>query len=409
MEQAQKLKILSLRLRALTIFRGLHKSIVVSRLIALLDEISKSENQAADLYCDLVAAIYEGGGDLGELVKKLVLENENPAISFYLKNQPLPAQMTESLDFELETLDLLSRIKPDALSGEIHSSLKLPSFTNTYCDFKAVYHEYLNAMSTRGYGIFTQSHMLTLDNAGNLAPVKNPDPQRLDELSGYEREREQILINTRALLTGLSANNVLLYGDAGTGKSSSVKAICNQYREEGLRLIEIQKSQLYHIPTLMDKLAENPLKFILFIDDLSFPADDADFTALKAILEGNVSVRPKNIVIYATSNRRHMVKERMADRQGGEVHLSDTLEEESSLAARFGLTITFLKPDKDLYLSIVKSLAAEYSLETPIAQLLPKAEAHAIRHGGRSPRVAKQFIEFTQTSEKCRSNGGETI
>lgn len=160
----------------------------------------------------------------------------------------------------------------------------------------------MNDVSHKGYGIFARYHVFTLED-GHLTPVKYPDPQRLDQLPGYEREREKVIANTKALLAGQPANNVLLYGDAGTGKSSSIKAIANEFAAEGLRLVEIKKNQLYQLPELMDSLAANPLKFILFIDDLSFTANDDNFAALKAILEGSVGGRSQNLVVYATSNR----------------------------------------------------------------------------------------------------------
>ena len=158
-------------------------------------------------------------------------------------------------------------------------------------------------------------------------PVRYPDPQRLSELPGYEQEREKVIANTRALLEGRPANNVLLYGDAGTGKSSTVKAIANEFAPDGLRLIEVKKNQLYQIPALMDELAKNPLKFILFIDDLSFASNDDNFAALKAILEGGVGGRSHNVAVYATSNRRHLVKETMADRSGDDLHAMDARQE----------------------------------------------------------------------------------
>ena len=215
----------------------------------------------------------------------------------------------------------------------------------------------------------------------------------LTHLYGYEKERSKIIQNTLALLEGKPANNVLLYGDAGTGKSSTVKAIVNTYRAQGLRLVEIKKTQLYLIPSLLDSLANNPLKFILFIDDLCFNPNDNDFSALKAILEGSVTGRGHNILIYATSNHRHMVKETFSDRQGDEVHISDTLQEIISLSARFGLTVTFSRPEKEQYCEIVLKLADQYEIAEDPAELLRRAEAYAIRSGGRNPRVAKQFIE----------------
>ncbi|MBS5531140.1 DUF815 domain-containing protein, partial [bacterium] len=156
----------------------------------------------------------------------------------------------------------------------------------------------------------------------------------------------------------------------------------------GLRLIEVKKNELFRIPYLVEELSANPLKFVLFIDDLSFSSNDDNFSALKAILEGSVSTCGKNIAIYATSNRRHLVKETMGDRAGDELHVNDTLQETMSLAARFGLTITYQRPDKEEYLAIVKNLAREYGLDVPEKELFRKAEAHALRCGGRSPRVA---------------------
>ena len=240
--------------------------------------------------------------------------------------------------------------------------------------------------------MFARHHMFTIED-GSLIPVRFPDPQRLSELPGYEHEREKVIANTKALLSGKPAVNVLLYGDAGTGKSSSIKAIANEFASEGLRLVEIKKNQLYQLPELMDSLAANPLKFILFIDDLSFTANDDNFAALKAILEGSVGGRAKNIAVYATSNRRHLIKETLTDRTGDDIHEADTRQELMSLSARFGLTVTFQRPEKARFETILAELAKQHGIDMPMDQLLVKAEAFAIRAGGRSPRVAKQFIE----------------
>ena len=241
--------------------------------------------------------------------------------------------------------------------------------------------------------MFARHHVFMLAEDGRLTPVRHPDPQRLAELPGYEREREKIIANTKALLAGLPANNVLLYGDAGTGKSSAVKAIANEYAADGLRLVEVKKNQLYLLPDLMDALAANPLKFILFIDDLSFASNDDNFAALKAILEGSAGGRAANIAVYATSNRRHLVKETFTDRTGDDLHEADTRQELMSLSARFGLIVTFQRPDKALYSQILLELARQCQLPIPSDQLITRGEAFAIRAGGRSPRAARQFIE----------------
>ena len=223
--------------------------------------------------------------------------------------------------------------------------------------------------------------------------INNMDKVMLDDLIGYEIQKKKLVDNTKAFVEGRAANNVLLYGDAGTGKSSTVKAIANEFAADGLRLVEVKKNQLYQIPDLMDKLAANPLKFILFIDDLSFTANDDNFAALKAILEGSVGGRARNIAVYATSNRRHLIKETLSDRTGDDIHEADTRQELMSLSARFGLTVTFQRPEKARFEVILTELAKQHGIEMPHDELLTKAEAFAIRAGGRSPRVAKQFIE----------------
>ncbi len=398
-------KELGQRFHALAVFRGILADEVVQRFTALLDGLDEPQNKKLDLYSAFVASLYGHGGDFGKYLLGCVLENENAAILCRAAKQPLPKMLEHSMKDELATFSQASAAVPAAIAARVGGSVPLAGFANTKCDFAAVYTRRLAEISVRGYGVFAAHHMFTLAGDGALAPVRNPDPQRLADLTGYAAEREKIIINTRALLRGLPAVNVLLYGDAGTGKSSTVKAIANEYCGRGLRLVEIRKNQIYNIPGLMDRLATNPLKFIFFIDDLSFPSDDTEFTALKAILEGNVSARPQNIVVYATSNRRHMMRETFATRRGDDVSVGDTLEEEASLAARFGMTVTFLRPDRELFEDIVRQLALEYNLHTPPEELFEMAEVQALRHGGRSPRTARQFVEFMKAAEEDLNSG----
>ncbi|MBP5459346.1 MAG: DUF815 domain-containing protein, partial [Clostridia bacterium] len=184
---------------------------------------------------------------------------------------------------------------------------------------------------------------------------------------------------------------------AGTGKSSSVKAVTNELASEGLRLLELKKSQLHDIPKVMEHLRENPLKFIIFVDDLSFQKDDDNFATLKAILEGSASVKADNTVIYATSNRRHLIRESFTDREGDDIHRNDTIQETMSLSSRFGLTILFNKPAKAEYLEIVHALAEKKGLEMDAVELEKQAQAFAIRKGGATPRAAEQFTDSLLT------------
>ena len=385
-------KALRMRLNSLTIFRGLLEDPVVSRLAALLHAQPSDAEACADAYCAFAAALYERGGDLSTYLLKAVLEDENLYVRRAASGASIPAELAECLQHELCFLQELSKFDGAALRGALKGAF-LPRWGTQTLDFAARYEENIRTLPLHGYGIYAKYHVFTV-HSGAIVPVRHPDPQRLDELSGYERERGKVIANTRALLEGRPASNVLLYGDAGTGKSSTVKAVANAFADEGLRLIEVKKNQLYQIPDLVETLSANPLKFILFIDDLSFSTNDNDFAALKAILEGSVSSRSSNLAVYATSNRRHLVKETFSDREGDEIHLADTMQELMSLSARFGLTITFSRPDKELYCHIVQNLALLYGIEMPEAELMIKAEAHAIRNGGRSPRVAKQFIEL---------------
>lgn len=401
MEEEIELIELARKIQRFVIYRSfVQENNVLFSLLGCLDAIENvGEEVACDYYCEFVANLYAEGGDLGKYLLEKVLNLETPVLKQQVRQEELLPAMQECLEEELQTFSELSKVQPQQITNLLPQDMFLAGWENTEVDFLGEYRQRLQQASSKGYGVFANNHMFTLGDGETLVPVKNPDPQTLQELTGYENERQKVWVNTQALLDGLVANNVLLYGDAGTGKSSTVKAISNALYTQGLRLIEVRKNQLYEIPALMDSLADNPLKFILFIDDLSFSSSDEEFRALKAILEGNISARPKNVVVYATSNRRHMIQQNFGDRRGDIVNITDTLQEESSLSARFGLVITFLRPEKDLYLEIVQKLAEEYALELEGQELFTRAEAHALRQGGRSPRTAKQFVEYCKAEE----------
>ena len=390
------------RLHGLVVFRALLEDPVVAKLVDLTDRMDAGAS-GMGLVCDAVAAfeaaLFEHTPNWSDYLSNAVLESETICVRQAAAGQLSPV-LQSALDSELAFLQALCGLTLDKLFQTAYSEQSqrpelafLPRWETRELDLAAAYAQRMSEVGKKGYGMH---HVFTVEN-GQLVPVKYPDPQKLSELPGYEQEREKVLANTRALLTGMPANNVLLYGDAGTGKSSTVKAICNEFAAEGLRLVEVKKNQLYQIPDLMDKLAANPLKFILFIDDLSFTANDDHFAALKAILEGSVGGRAQNIAVYATSNRRHLIKETMTDRTGDDIHESDTRQELMSLSARFGLTVTFASPDRDRYLYIVRELAKQYGVDLDEHLLAVRSEAFAIRMGGRSARVAKQFIELCKS------------
>ena len=396
-----KLKEWNARLHGLVIFRTLLEDPVLAKLLDLTDRMEaggRGMGPVCDAVAQFEAALFERTTDWSQYLSTAVLEAETVCVRQAAAGALAPV-LQAALEGELDFLQQLCGLTLDDLLQAAYTEQSqrpelafLPRWETSPVNLSAAYAQRMSQVGTKGYGMFAKHHVFTVEN-GKLVPVKYPDPQRLSELPGYEKEREKVIANTRALLAGMPANNVLLYGDAGTGKSSSVKAIANEFAPEGLRLVEVKKNQLYQIPDLMDKLAANPLKFILFIDDLSFTANDDNFAALKAILEGSVGGRARNIAVYATSNRRHLIKETLTDRTGDDIHEADTRQELMSLSARFGLTVTFQRPEKARFETILEELAKQHHVDMPMDQLLVKAEAFAIRAGGRSPRVAKQFIE----------------
>lgn len=236
-----------------------------------------------------------------------------------------------------------------------------------------------------------------------LRGIESPDPIELKDLIGYEIKRETIIENTEQFLNDFPANNMLLYGDRGTGKSSTVKALLNKYYREGLRIIEIPKEYLSDFPEIIRNLKDRPQKFIIFIDDLTFEDGETGYTALKAVLEGSVEAKPKNVLIYATSNRRHLVKEYFHERKGlgssdpnEEIHASDSIQEKLSLADRFGITVVFSSPSQEEYLEIIEGLVANRDIRIDSKDLEKKALEWERRHNGRSARTARQFVDHLE-------------
>ena len=263
-----------------------------------------------------------------------------------------------------------------------------------------------------GVGMFGLNRAFRIRNCGSgmeFLPINNTDKVLLKDMIGYELQKKQLVENTEAFVKGLPANNVLLYGDAGTGKSSSVKALINEYYDSGLRMIEIYKYQFRDLSAVISAVKSRNYRFIIFIDDLSFEENEVEYKFLKAVIEGGVETRPDNVLIYATSNRRHLIKETWSDRSDMEhqndIHRSDTLEEKLSLAARFGVAINYNAPNRQQYHDIVRGLA-ERQLHTDLSEeeLLLLANRWEIRHGGVSGRTAQQFINYLAGKES--SDGG---
>lgn len=394
----EKLDDLCCGLDTLAIFRGLLDDEVIIPLRILLRNAAENKSFDISCYSEFTAALYQHGIDLSKYLLKAVLEDENFYIRGKAKGKIFDTLIEGAAANELEFFAELSQLTPEEASYGYYRRFSLPKWKNTPIDFKTEYEKRLAAIGDHGYGKFAKSPMFTLRN-GDIIPVKHPDSQSLSELFGYENERKAVIDNTIALLEGKPVQNVLLYGDAGTGKSSTVKAVVNEYADRGLRLIEITKEQLRDIPQIIESISGNPLKFIIFIDDLSFTSGEDCFGALKATLEGSVSARTGNTAIYATSNRRHLVKESFTDRSGDDIHRNDSMQENLSLSARFGLRVNFSKPDKKSFIWIASELARQNGINISDEELALKAEQFAMQGNGRSPRTAKQFVRQLKIDE----------
>ena len=386
---------LSVQLQSLAIFRALLDDPVIKTLVKFLKTAQSEDiSNSVSAYSEFVAQLYRTEKrTLAGYIQSIVGNDENPYIHMIGKGANPWPEMEENVWRELNILQQVSDLTPEALTASLGADFPFPKYAVKGLDLSASYRERCENIHRFGYGIYAKYHMFYLNPTGKIVPVQHPDETRLDQLIDYKREQQIIIDNTVALLEGKPAANILLTGDAGTGKSSTVKAVVNELYERGLRILEVRKEQLHQIPEILDELNANPLKFILFIDDLSFQKDDDNFSALKAILEGSVSAKSKNVVIYATSNRRHMVKETFSDREGDDIHRNDTMQEIISLSERFGIQITFQKPNKQTYLDIVHHLAVQRGITMDEKELDILAERFIIGRGARSARAAKQFVD----------------
>ena len=234
------------------------------------------------------------------------------------------------------------------------------------------------------------------EQKAEIVPITNIAHVYLDDLVGYEIAKKKLIDNTEAFVKGKQANNCLMFGDAGTGKSTSIKAVINQYYDQGLRMIEVYKHQFQDLNSVIAQIKNRNYKFIIYMDDLSFEEFEIEYKYLKAVIEGGLEKKPDNVLIYATSNRRHLVREKFSDKEerNDDLHTNDTVQEKLSLVARFGVTIYFGAPDKKEFQNIVRTLAEKYQVQMPEEELLAEANKWELSHGGLSGRTAQQFINY---------------
>lgn len=390
--------LLRAQLRGLSAFRSLLDTPMLKDALQLLDAAARRDGEGAlaaydQMFYRLKAEGYSG---LGTWLWDTLRYTETPYGDLAGSGRSDP-ELEEAARRDAETLlqlaqlgaeDIRVALKP-ILTEEYASVLdNLPAWETgapfTFEALAAFYQE-------NGAGLYAK-YRAFLWEEGRLVPVADPDCPHPVELLGYDQQRKQVLDNTRLLVEGKPSNNVLLFGDGGTGKSATVKSMLYLPGMENLRLIEIQKENLVGMPRLIRSLAGRRQSFILFIDDLAFDQDDKTYSSLKTILEGGLEKRPLNVAIYATSNRRHLVRQTFSDRAGDEVDAFETISEKTALAERFGLRIPYMTMSKSEYLALIDHLAGLYHVEMNREVLHAKAMEWEIRHAGRTPRVARQFI-----------------
>lgn len=396
-------------LQGLSAYRGLLDEPVFDQATTLIYTLSVGQaeqqddrdhvwgEEALSAYAKLFQALCDGGFDgIGDWLWDKLRYTETPFALSAQSDSASPA-LEQAARRDVDALLALAELDCGAILTAIAALLPpeqapmvqaMPRWTaSAPFDFDRLVRFYRD----HGAGLYARYRAFLWED-GQLVPVADPDCPKPEDLLGYEQQRSQVETNTRQMMAGHYANNVLLFGDGGTGKSATVKSMLYLPGMEDLRLIEIQKENLTGLPQLMRSLGDKRQKFILFIDDLAFDQDDKTYSSMKTILEGSLEKRPANVVIYATSNRRHLVRQNFSDRGNDEVDAAETIAEKTALAERFGLRIPYLSMSKADFLALVDYLAGQNGLTLPAQELHARAMTWEIRHSGRTPRVARQFI-----------------
>lgn len=402
----------------LCIYRGILNDLAMRHFINLLDTLiddSTSNLTRIDCYHQFVFTLAGTGHSYKEHLLYLISHDSNPfsreaELREYAAINPSLLEATGSdltllqKIYEFDWYKVSSRLAPSGVSSLVepeidYTALELEPLSGVLGvspDWAKEIEELALHYRTYGSGLISRYRALRWDKCqGEIIGINSPDPVLLKDLVGYQSQKNQLCNNTEQFLQGCPANNVLLYGSRGTGKSTMVKALLNEYYNRGLRMVEIACEDLGSLPDVISTLRQHALKFIIFIDDLSFEDYETQYKGLKAVMEGSLESRPVNVLIYATSNRRHLVREFHSERSGvdDEIHTNDTVQEKLSLADRFGLTITFPSPTQQAYLEIVEAIAGQRQLNINPELLRRQALQWERAHHGPSGRTARQFVD----------------
>ena len=398
----------------LIIYRHLTKDADVEKCLSFIEDESLLNEEDFIATMLTLAERYDLHGHLFQsLLTYLLAHHENSFTLSLERKQPISEALKEVIMNDLQMLYQMyhfdfSKLNPlykDLFIDFPHSKpiinqaiydllTKLQimlSKSTSVAEFYEILYNHYRQYGVGKYGL--NKAFRYLDN--EIIPIEHIGNNTLEQLIGYESQKERLKANTEAFLNGRKANNVLLYGDSGTGKSSSIKALLNEYYKDGLRMVEVYKHQFIALPQIINELQNRQYRFIIFMDDLSFEEFEVEYKYLKAVIEGGLEKKPENILIYATSNRRHLIKETWNDRNHDqEINNNDAKQEKLSLVSRFGVQIMYIHPDKQHYLDIIDGLASAYHLDMDEDELHDKALQWEIRNGGFSGRTAKQFIHM---------------
>lgn len=367
-------------------FKRLRDDAIFKSFVELLKNLLKEDNLEKNIesYCNFIVILKNNGYcDFSKYLTDYILKNEN------VFNE-------SEIEKELKILTSLSKIKYEDILEILKNKFQnyqeifenLPEFLNSGIE---IYYDELKSKTQKDNDIYKNNNAFIFDNDFELKPIDIKENISFYNLKGYIEQKRVLYDNTNALLKGAKVNHILLYGDAGCGKSSSVRALLNEFND--IKIVQIFKNNLINLDKLFLKLSTLEHKFIIFIDDITFDEDDNNLSVLKAILEGSLVQCPTNAVIYATSNRRHLIKQTFSSRSGDEIHLKDTLNEITSLSERFGINLFFSKPSNDEFNQIVLDLAKDNNLQIEDKTLIEKAQRLALIKGSRSPRIARQLID----------------
>lgn len=401
------LKELSRSLGSLSVYRNILHDPLVSALRDCLSAAARGydELEIIESFHTFTFTYFETFRDFSVHLVNLVLHDDNPfsRVAEIMSFNEIDPRLIQAAVRDLQILGSIKNLDMADLATELGlepvwketESGNRASDGNGYCWPESI-EELASYYAGNSRGIVSSYQALKWDSEKGLSGVEYPDPVQLEDLIGCDLQKEQLCLNTENFLTTGIANNVLLYGSRGTGKSSMIKALLNRYKNRNLSLVEITREQLKDLPQMVTYLRDYPArKFIVFIDDLSFEDYETEYKGLKAVMEGSLEGRAPNVLLYATSNRRHLVREYFSDRshQDEEIHARDTMEEKLSLADRFGLRINFPPPNQTVYLDIVENLAAQRGLQLDSDQLRRQALEWERSHHGPSGRTARQFMD----------------